>query len=94
MQDLLADWAQGEVTTRRDRNLAIRLATQRATADPGADGTGEADPGRAAASTPGVVDLLTRRQSQQPELRDDLDDVFARYYATHPDSDGLEVFDE
>ena len=94
MQDLLADWAQGEVTTRRDRNLALRLATQRAAADSGADGIEEADPDRAAASTPGVVDLLTRRQSRQPELRDDLDDVFARYYATHPDSDGLEVFDE
>lgn len=94
VQELLADWAQGEVTTRRDRNLALRLATQRATADPGTDSTGEVDPGRVAASTPGVVDLLTRRESRQPELRDDLDDVFARYYATHPDSDGLQVFDE
>lgn len=53
------------------------------------------DEGRAAASTPGVVDLLTRlREPQQLELRDDLDDVFARYYATHPDGEGLEVFDE
>lgn len=94
-RDLLADWAQYEVTTRRDRNLALRLATQRATTRlRRADGTGGADPGRAAASTPGVVDLLTRRQSRQPDLRDDLDDVFARYYATHPGSDGLEVYDE
>jgi putative transposase len=96
VQDLLADWAQGEVTTRRDRNLALRLATQRATTNPDAGDGADLGPdsGRAVASTPGVVDLLTRREARQPELRDDLDDVFARYYATHPDGDGLEVFDE
>lgn len=39
------------------------------------------------ASPPGVVDLLARRRgSQQPELRDDVDDVFTRYYATHSDA--------
>ncbi|GAA1436009.1 helix-turn-helix domain-containing protein [Microlunatus lacustris] len=91
VQDLLADWARGEVTTRRDRNLALRLATQRAAAGDGADAQAAQD--RDTASTPGVVDLLARRQ-HQTELRDDLNDVFARYYATHPDSDGLEVFDE
>lgn len=93
VQDLLADWAAGEVTSRRDRNLALRLATQRAEIADGADAGGTARD-RDTASTPGVVDLLARRQSRQPELRDDLDDVFARYYATHPDADGLEVFDE
>jgi len=41
----------------------------------------------------GVVDLLSRRR-QAEVLPDDLDDVFARYYQEHPDSDGLEVFDE
>lgn len=45
-----------------------------------------------------MVDLLAHRHSRQQDsgdgLRDDLDDVFARYYATHPDADGLEVFDE
>lgn len=97
VQTLLADWAQGEVTGRRDRNLALRLATQRAQAADRADGTdvNRAEQDRDRASTPGVVDLLAhRRESQEPELRDDLDDVFARYYATHPEADGLEVFDE
>ena len=95
VQDLLADWAAGEVTSRRDRNLALRLATQRAQTADGVEpaSTADAEQARDAASTPGVVDLLARRQ-QQAELRDDLDDVFARYYATHPDADGLEVFDE
>ena len=96
VQDLLTDWAAGEVTSRRDRNLALRLATQRAQVADGAGGSdaGGAEQDRDTASTPGVVDLLAHRQSRQPELRDDLDDVFARYYATHPDADGLEVFDE
>ena len=98
VQDLLADWAAGEVSSRRDRNLALLLATQRAQAADGAgDGADSAGSkqDRDAASTPGVVDLLARRRKlQQPELRDDLDDVFTRYYATHPDADGLEVFDE
>ena len=97
MQNLLADWAAGEVTSRRDRNLALRLATQRAQVAEGADTTdaGIMEQNRDVASTPGVVDLLTRRRElQQPEVHDDLDDVFARYYATHPDADGLEVFDE
>ena len=101
VQDLLTDWAAGEVTSRRDRNLALRLATQRSqSADAAGDKSEAAEPdrGRHAASMPSVVDLMAHRQSRQPELRDDvrddLDDVFARYYATHPDADGLEVFDE
>ena len=96
VQDLLSDWAAGEVTSRRDRNLALRLATQRAQVAEGAEGVGAvgAKQDRDTASTPGVVDLLAHRQSREPELRDDLDDVFARYYAANPDADGLEVFDE
>jgi len=91
VQDLLTDWAAGEVSTRRDRNLAIRLSAQRA--------TGEGDPVTAAdaretASAPGVLDLLARRREQPEVLPDDLDDVFTRYYAQHPEADGLEVFDE
>ena len=45
---------------------------------------------------PGVIDLLAvrDRKTRAPELADDLDDVFKRYYAQHPDADGLEVFDE
>jgi len=99
--DLLADWAAGEVISRRDRNLAIRLASQRAAADdpssvtPGGDAAGmnPADE-RARVSVPGVVDLLQRREQRRSELASDDDDVFAAYYAAHPDSDGLEVFDE
>jgi putative transposase len=86
--DLLTDWSKGEVETRRNRNLAVRLATQRSTAI-----NGEPVNDRETASVPGVVDLLARR-GQQPDLPDDLDDVFTRYYTEHPDSDGLEVFDE
>ena len=97
VQDLLTEWAAGEVTSRRNRNLALRLASQRAqVAGDAADGAGFDRTGqdRDVASTPGVVDLLAHRQSREPELRDDLDDVFARYYASHPDAHGLEVFDE
>ncbi len=99
--DLLADWAAGEVISRRDRNLAIRLASQRAdagkatagAADGQTAGNNPADE-RARASVPGVVDLLQRREQRHTELASDDDDVFAAYYAAHPDSDGLEVFDE
>ena len=91
VQDLLADWATGEVATRRDRNLAIRLSAQRAAA--GGD-TATATEERETASVPGVVDLLARRKEQAEVLTDDLDDVFTRYYNEHPDADGLEVFDE
>jgi hypothetical protein len=88
VQDLLVDWSQGEVVSRRDRNLALRLSAQRPDATDPAD-----DDARSTAAVPGVVDLLARRQ-QPAELRGDLDDVFTRYYATHPDRDGLEVFEE
>ncbi len=91
VQELLGDWAAGEVASRRDRNLAIRLSTQRANA--GGDTTDPAD-ARDTASVPGVVDLLTRRRQQEEVLPDDLDDVFTRYYQQHPDANGLEVFDE
>ncbi|HEY5846952.1 MAG TPA: hypothetical protein VIT42_09215 [Microlunatus sp.] len=86
--DLLADWAAGEVTSRRDRNLAIRLASQRPPDDP------DAIESRDLASTPSVVDLLQRRRTREEDLRSDDEDVFVRYYAAHPDNDGLAVFDE
>ncbi len=93
--DLLADWAAGEVASRRDRNTAIRLATQRA-ANAGDDADSpEATSGeRERVSMPGVIDLLQRRQDRDQGLRSDDEDVFAAYYAAHPDADGLEVFDE
>jgi len=81
----------GEVTTRRDRNLAIGLSTQRATGDTASLGAVEA---RDAVSVPGLVDLLAKRRERAEDLPDDLDDVFARYYAENPDGDGLAVFDE
>lgn len=45
-------------------------------------------------SVPGLVDLLAKRRERAEDLPDDLDDVFARYYAENPDGDGLAVFDE
>ncbi|OLT30397.1 hypothetical protein BJF82_15715 [Kytococcus sp. CUA-901] len=75
---------------RRERNLAIRLATQ-----PSSHAFDD-DEVTDRASLPGVIDLLTARQTRQaapPQHPDDLD-VFERYYAEHPDSEVLEVFDE
>ena len=93
--DLLADWAAGEITSRRDRNVAIRLATQRqATAADADDPTGTGVDERDRVSVPGVIDLLQRRHDREQDLKSDDDDVFAAYYAAHPDADGLEVFDE
>ncbi|MFT4294624.1 MAG: hypothetical protein QM582_04350 [Micropruina sp.] len=89
--DLLADWAAGAVTSRRDRNIAIRLATQRAH-HAGSDSVVVEERDRV--SVPGVIDLLQRRQDREQGLRSDDEDVFAAYYAAHPDADGLEVFDE
>nr|WP_306270370.1 transposase [Ornithinimicrobium sp. HY1793] len=89
LADLLQRYSKGEVTKRREQNLARRLATQ-PTHEPGA-GTATLD----TASTPGVVDLLAHidRRRTDPQVTDDLD-VFERYYAEHPDTVGLEVFDE
>ena len=89
--DLLADWTAGEVTSRRDRNVAIRLASQRAT-NAGSEGAVVEERDRV--SVPAVIDLLQRRQDRDQGLRSDDEDVFAAYYAAHPDADGLEVFDE
>jgi transposase InsO family protein len=88
LEDLLARWSRQQVTDRRERNLAIRLATQKTVEAPDASPADQA-------SLPGVIDLVARRGQQQtsPELSDDLD-VFERYYTEYPDADGLEVFDE
>ena len=94
VQDLLADWTAGEVAGRRDRNLAIRLSAQRAADGDVGEGEVTTADARETASLPGVVDLLSRRKDRAELLPDDLDDVFTRYYAEHPDADGLEVFDE
>lgn len=93
VHDLLDDWNQDAVTTRREKSLARRLSATRAHG--AATSSGEHVP-REAASAPGVIDLLATRdrKSRKPELADDLDDVFEQYYAEHPDEGAFEVFDE
>lgn len=93
IEDLLARWQAKEVTTRRERNLAIRLAAQQAShlADNQAPDTNITDPD--SASLPGVIDFFQHRTRRAKEpLPDDLD-VFERYYAEHPEG-GLEVLEE
>lgn len=93
VHELLAQWSRGEVETRRDRNLARRLSAQRADRDQ-AERPATADAQRDVASLPGVIDLLQHREQRAVlEVHDDLD-VFERYFAEHPDSVGLEVFEE
>ncbi len=57
----------------------------------------ESDPvedARAVVALPGVIDLLEHRERKAAlEVVDDVD-VFAQYYAEHPDTGGLEVFDD
>ena len=102
VQDLLEQWTQGEVLTRRDRSLARRLSAQRADANPDVAGPAEVsdsadagDTARDIASLPSVVDLLSRRLGKGRQGLDVVDDVdvFERYYAAHPEG-GFEVFDE
>ncbi len=93
IEDLLARWQAKEVTTRRERNLAVRLAAQQADQAPHVPGMTPTDEGAVSASVPGVIDFLQHRSRRTKEpLPDDLD-VFERYYAEHPEG-GLEVFDE
>lgn len=80
VHDLLSSWQRGEVTARRDRTLARRLAAQAPPA------TKEAS--REVASLPGVVDLLEHR-ARRAAPPDDLD-VFEAYASV----DRFEVFDE
>lgn len=91
MEDLLARWQANEVTDRRERNLAIRLACQQATTTDAGDGAVLDQ--QATASVPGVIDFLSRRSQRATEhLPDDLD-VFERYYQEYPEG-GLVVFEE
>lgn len=93
IEDLLARWQASEVTTRRERNLAIRLAAQQAQVEI-SDEDGQPQPDASGtASVPGVIDFLQHRQRRPATpLPDDLD-VFEQYYAEHPEG-GLAVFDE
>lgn len=90
VEDLLARWTREEVLGRRERNLAIRLASMPANPDDEAD-----TPREELSSLPGVIDLLSRRRPAPATGHpDDVDDVFERYYAAHPDSGGFETFDD
>lgn len=86
VQDLLVRWQRDEVTGRREKVLAQRLAAQE---DVETRMPAEVD------ESPDVIDLMTRRAEREADRRDhpsDLD-VFERYYEKHPEG-GLEVFDE
>ena len=71
-------WGREEVLGRRERNLAIRLATQPSTSLPGVID---------------LLTARQARDVAASDHPDDLD-VFERYYAEHPDIEVLEVFDE
>ncbi len=88
VEDLLTRWSREEVLGRRERNLAIRLASM---ADARAQDP-NAEPSETA-SMPGVIDLLSRRPKETPGHRDDLDDVFERYYTGQPDDGGFGLLD-
>ena len=91
LAELLGRYSKGAVASRREENLARRLAARSTSTDPAAPATASAPD---LASNPGVIDLLAHleRRSTGPQVTDDLD-VFERYYAEHPEG-GLEVFDE
>ena len=89
VEDLLTRWSREEVLGRRERNLAIRLASM-------ADARSQ-DPNiepSESASVPGVIDLLSRRPKNTPGHQDDLDDVFDRYYTAQPDDSGFGLLDD
>ncbi|MCW1804141.1 DDE-type integrase/transposase/recombinase [Brachybacterium squillarum] len=85
LDDLLERYSKGTVTSRREKNLARRLAAQPA----------KAHAASTARDVPSVIDLATHleRRRAQAQVADDLD-VFEQYYTQHPEADGLEVFDE
>ena len=90
VEDLLVRSTREEVMGRRERNLAIRLASMPSSFELDSDVNPEER-----ASLPGVVDLLSRRQDHRPqEHPDDLDEVFERYYAAQPDAGGFDLLDD
>jgi len=98
VDDLLTRWSREEVTGRRERNLALRLACQKTRETSGDD---EALSATERASLPGVIDLISRLPGLDPAQppgqgnghADDLD-VFERYYAEHPEEHLLETLDQ
>ena len=89
VEDLLTRWSREEVLGRRERNLAIRLASM---ADANAQDP-DIEPSESA-SVPGVIDLLSRRPKNTPSHQDDLDDVFDRYYTAQSDDSGFGLLDD
>lgn len=89
VEDLLTRWSREEVLGRRERNLAIRLASM---ADARARDP-DIEPSESA-SVPGVIDLLSRRPKNTPSHQDDLDDVFDRYYTAQPNDRGFGLLDD
>lgn len=89
VDDLLVRWSKEEVIGRRERTLALRLTAQATT-------KGDEFTATERASLPGVIDLFSRHKDGDvtPDHCDDLDDVFERYYAAHPQEATLEVFEE
>lgn len=86
VQDLLVRWQRDEVTGRREKVLAQRLAAQEDV---------EARMPAEAQDSPDVIDLLTRRAQREDQRRHHPSDVdvFERYYEKRPEG-GLEVFDD
>jgi transposase InsO family protein len=94
VHDLLEEWSRDAVMTRRDRALAKRIAATRASDTPSLAENNDDEDERMSASVPAVIDLVARRQQTRNRITDDLDDVFDRYYAEHPDEAAFEVYDE
>lgn len=70
IEDLLARWQASAVTTRRERNLAIRLAAQQAhQADVGDGAQSGTESHPDTASVPGVIDFLQHRGPAEPRSR-------------------------
>lgn len=90
VHELLTSWSRDEVVSRREKSVARRLAAQ-------AELTAtelEARPAPQVEDLPSVIDLEQEREKRQLSARDDVADLFAQYYETHPDAHGLEVLDE
>lgn len=102
VRDLLQQWSKDEIEARRKRSTARRISAQRvgSPSTPGYEEVSEPD-ARLAASYPGVIDLLGRREAKDPEknagsLPGEEDgeglDVFEKYYRDHPEG-GLEFME-
>ncbi len=90
VHDLLTAWSRDELTSRRDKAVARRLAAQAeltqaelaAAAPPRVD------------ELPGVISLEAEREKRQLEAYDDVEELFASYLQLNPNDLRMEVFDE